>query len=457
MDIRSNLVKRTGLVLSLLVLLALSALPLAAQERPIQIEMVHIFGSEQDSRVEVIQAAADAFMAVNPDVQVTLSSPSTDYTELFNGALLAAGQGNAPEIVLVEEGLTQLAYDSQLFLAIEDLASDEQRATLEDVLPSLLNFYRIDGKLWSMPWNASNPILYYNRGMFEAAGLDPDAPPTTFDEILTACAAIMALPDDTRPTAGCISWPMSTWFPEQWVAMQNGLFVNNDNGRSARATEALFTSSEMTRVVDWFAELSANGYYTYSGTPNDFNGEGQAFLGGSSAMTLNSTAGISLFQRFSGVFGVDLGIAALPTPGADATNGGTIGGGSLWITAGHSDEETQAAVNFIFFLTNTAQDIAWHQGSGYFPVRQSSIDQLTVDGWFEENPAFGIALEQLQTQAGNVANAGAVIGPAPEVRGALIAALQSIVDQGEDPMAALEAAKAQADAALVDYNAAVGG
>ncbi len=449
--------KRSSLLFCLLLALIVGVMPLSAQDRAIQIEFVHIFGGENDDRGELIQAVADAFMAERTDVQVTVSSPSTDYTELFNTALLSAQQGSAPEIVLVEEGLTQLAYDSQLFVPVEGIASAEQLASLEDVIPQLLNFYRIEGALWSMPWNASNPLLYYNRGMFEAAGLDPDAPPTTFDEILAACEAIMSLPEDTRPTGGCINWPMSTWFAEQWVAMQGGLFVNNDNGRAARASEALFTSPEMLTVVNWFKQLGDAGYYVYSGTPDDYNGEGQAFLGKNTAMTINSTAGIGLFQRFSGVFGIDLGIAPLPAPNADATNGGTIGGGSLWVTAGHTDEETRAAIDFIFFLTTTDYDMQWHQGTGYFPVRQTSLDALSESGWFDENPAYRIAIDQLQAQGGNVANAGAVIGPAPEVRGALIQALQSIVDGGQDVTASLEAAKAAADAALADYNATIGG
>jgi sn-glycerol 3-phosphate transport system substrate-binding protein len=450
-------VRRVAVLVIALLTLVIGAAPSLAQGRPIQIEFVHIFGGENDSRAQVIQGIADAFMAEHTDVQVTLSSPSNDYTELFNAALLSAQQGSAPEIVLVEEGLTQLAYDSQLFVPIEGIASPEQLASLEDVLPQLLNFYRIQGALWSMPWNASNPILFYNRGMFEAAGLDPDAPPATFDEILAACEVLMALPEDTRPSAGCINWPMATWMFEQWTAMQNGLFVNNDNGRNARASEALFTSPEMLNVVNWFKQLDDAGYYTYSGTPNDYNGEGQSFLGGNTAMTINSTAGIALFQRFAGVFSIDLGIAPLPTPSADATNGGTIGGGSVWVTAGHTPEEQQAAVDFIFFLTSTANDQVWHQGSGYFPIRQNSIDELTASGWFDENPAYRIALDQLQAQAGNIANAGAVIGPSPEVRGALIQALQSIADGGQDVTASLEAAKAQADSALADYNATVGG
>jgi sn-glycerol 3-phosphate transport system substrate-binding protein len=447
--------KRLALLFTLALVILAFAAPSAAQaDRPIQIELVHIFGGEQDSRSEVILAAAQAFMEANPDVGVTISSPSTDYTELFNAALLAAGQGNAPEIVQVEEGLTQLAYDSQLFLNLSEIASAEQLASLDDVLPQLINFYSIGGALWSMPWNASNPLLFYNKNIFTSAGLDPEAPPQTFDEITAACEQIMA---NVANLDGCINWPMVTWFPEQWLAMQNALFANNDNGRSARATEVLWETPEMLTITNWMRDLAQNGHYTYSGTPNDYNGEGIAFLSKKTAMTINSTAGITLFQRFSAVQGFELGVAPLPLPNADATNGGTAGGASLWITAGHSDAETQAAVDFVFFLTQTENDIAWHQGTGYFPIRQSSIGQLTDDGWFEENPAFAIGVAQLQAQAGSVANAGAVIGPAPEVRTALIQAFQSVVDAGEDPAEALAAAKAQADAALADYNATVGG
>lgn len=92
---------------------------------------------------------------------------------------------------------------------------------------------------------------------------------------------------------------------------------------------------------------------------------------------------------------------------------------------------------------------------GYFPTRVSSIEGLTEAGWFEENPAYGIAVEQLQASAGNIANAGAVMGPSAEVRGVLVEALQSIVDAGIAPAEALAAAKQRADAILADYNAVV--
>lgn len=433
-----------------LILLFLLSFTVSAQEN-IEITFVHIFGGEQDTRGAAVQAIADAFMAENPGITVTVTSTSTDYTELFNSALLAAEQGSAPHIVQVEEGLTQLAADSGVFTPISDLASEEQLASLDDVLPVVRNYYSIGDVTWSVPWNSSNPLLYYNRNMFEAAGLDPDVAPTTFEELTAACDAIMAIAEELGITR-CINFPMVSWFPEQWVAMQNGLLANNDNGRSARATEMLYDGPELLNVLTWWKDLADKGYFAYSGTANDYNGEGIAFLSKQSAITINSTAGLTLFQTFSKAQGFGLGVARLPIPDATATNGGTVGGASVWITNGHPDAEMQAAVDFVFFLTNTENDIAWHKASGYFPNRQSSIEQLTAEGWFDENPFYKIALDQLADAQGNVANQGAIVGPSAEVRGMLIEAFQSVVDGGEDPAEALAAAKTRADATLADYN-----
>ena len=222
-----------------------------------------------------------------------------------------------------------------------------------------------------------------------------------------------------------------------------------------RQTAVNYDSAEMLRIVDWIAVMDEAGYFSYSGTPGDYNGEAIAFLSGQTAMTINSTAGLALIQQFAEAAGFELGVAPLPTPGEDATNGVTVGGASLWITAGHTDAETQAAVDFVFFLTNTENIMTWHQGTGYFPTRVSAIEQLTADGWFEENPDFAIAITQLQESAGNIANAGAIFGPAAEIRQLLVQAIQSVIDGGETPADALASAQAQADAVLTEYNALV--
>lgn len=474
--------KRSPFSFFLLVALSLVSLfPVTAQET-VTIDFVHIFAGEGDTRRNVLRGIADAFEAQNPNVKINLVAPSPDYIENFNRALLDASQGNAPHVVQVEEGLTQLAIDSGFFLPIEDIASAEQLAQLEGILPVVRSYYEVGDKTWSVPWNSSNPVVYYNKTITDLLGVQlPEDRPATFEEILAACARIKGFEQAIKAVnpafTACINFPLSSWFAEQWVAMQNGLLANNDNGRSARATEMFYTSPEMLKVAEFYQALAENGYFTYTGTPNNFNGEGALFGSGATVFHINSTAGITLFVQGFQAAGVKLGIAPLFIPSAEATNGVTIGGASVWVMAGKSEAETQAAVDWVFFLTQTENDIRWHQGSGYFPNREESIAYLNQGGlfvdaegnittpdaegavevsWFETLPFFRVALDQLQASQNNVATQGAVIGPSAEVRGVLVEAFQSIVDNGTTPAEALAAAKTRADAILADYNATIG-
>lgn len=455
--------------------------PALAQDQ-VTIEFVHIFGAEGDTRADVIRAIADDFEA-QTGIKVNISSPSTNYTELFNSVLLNAEQGRAPHVVQVEEGLTQLAADSGYFLPISELASAEQLATFEDFIPTVRAYYEIDGVNWSVPWNSSNPVVYYNKTITDLLQIEiPSDRPLTFSEVEGICQRIMLAAPAIRMAAenfrACINWPMASWFPEQWMAMKGELVALPGNGREgARVSEVNYDSAALQEIVSWIGDMAQKGYYTYSGTPNDYNGEGALFGSGATAIHINSTAGIALFVAGFANAGVKLGIAPLFIPDEDATNGVTMGGASLWVTGGHSDVETQAAVNFVFFMTKMENDMRFHQGSGYFPNRLSSIEALTKGGlfvdaegnptspsaegakevsWFETYPFFRIALDQLLASKGTVANAGAVIGPSAEVRLQLVRAIQSVVDQGIDPAEALAAAKAQADAIIADYNAVIG-
>lgn len=437
--------------LLLLMILSIGSLVSAQDDDIVTIDFVHIFSD--DLRPLVIQEIIDAFEAENPHVKVNAYSTNadSDYNEVFLSALDNADLGQAPSIVQVEEGLSRQAIDFEYFIPISEVASEEQLATLDDVLPTVLGFYQIEDELWGMPWNVSNPTLYYNRTAFEAAGLDPEVAPATFEDILNACEALMATPDNTF--SACINWPLSTWFIEQWFAMQGEQFVNNDNGRAGRATETYFNTDTMLDILTWWDQLDANGYYTYSGRIGDMNGEGVAFLTQRTPIHINSSAGLSLFMNFSQF---ELGVAPLPLPHADATNGITVGGGGLWIMADQTEEQIQASVDFVFFLTNTENAIKWHKGTGYVPIRQSSYEILNEEGYYDENPFYLVAVEQLASSQSNIATSGAVVGPSNEVREQLLAAVQLMIDGAETSeeqlLTLLENAKTRADAELADYN-----
>lgn len=434
----------------------MSMLPAALAQDTVEITFVHIFPDERDVRRTTIEGIAAAFMEEHPNVVVNIQATTDDYNGVFEGALRAASQGNAPHIIQIEDSLTQIAVDSQAFVKLSDYASDDQLSTVPDIISPMRNFYNIQpDDFWMLPWNASNPIMYYNPVAFEAAGLDPEVPPQTFAEITAACDAIMGA--GLEKLEGCINWPVNSWLPEQWVSAQGGLFVNNANGRDGRPTEAFLDSPEMMNILTWWNDLANKGYYVYSGTPNAYTPEGLMFVTGKTAIHLSTSAGLSNIQSFAPLMGqFEPRVAPFPIPSGDATNGITAGGAAVWVMAGHPEPETQAAVDFVFFLTNTENMSAWHQASGYYPVRTSSIDQLTADGWFDENPYYWIPLAQMLDSEPNAANAGMTIGAATQVRTIVIEAVLAVIDGGEDPATALAAAKKRADQAISDYNSVIG-
>lgn len=436
------------LLLITLVLPLFSATPQTTRAQGVEINFVHIFGDENDSRGAVVQELVNEFTA-QTGITVNLQTTISDYSEVLNSTLLAADQGDAPHVVQLDESAVQFAVDSDKFVKIVDIATPEQLASLDEYLPSVLNFYKVEGELWSLPWNSSNPVMYYNQDLFTAAGLDPANPPSTFEEITAACDALMSA---DLGLSTCINWPLTSWFLENWIAMQGALFANNDNGRTSRATEVYFDSPEMLSAVNWWKELAEKGYYSYTGRTVDYNGEAAVFITRKSAMHITSTAGLSNFQRFATQLGYQLGVAPLPRPFADATEGTVNGGASLWITAGHSEEELNAARDFAFFMTNNENIARWSTATGYFPNRTASIEQIEASGFWDENPFYRIAVDQLLATNPSIATSGAVIGPSQRVREILETAIQSIIDQGESPEDALLAAKSQADYELEDYN-----
>lgn len=437
------------LIATLMVLSLVPNLPTTQAQSKVEITFVHIFTDENDIRGKVVLELVDEFNASHENIVVNVQATTTSYDEILTATMLAADQNDAPHVVQLDEAAVRFAVDSEKFVAIEDVATAEQKASFNDILPVVREFYTVDNKLWSLPWNSSNPLLYYNKTMFEAAGLDPNNPPRTFDDILAACEVIMSA---DLNLSGCINWPLTAWFPENWVAMQGALLADNDNGHSGRAEEVFFDSPEMLRVFEWWKTLADRGYYAYTGKLADYNGEGGAFITRRFAMHINSTAGLTNFQHYAGVLKYDLGVAPMPIPDENATNGTVNGGASLWITKGHSQAETEAAREFVFFMTNAENIARWHKATGYFPNRQSAIDLLDAEGFWDENPNFYITVQQLLNTQPSAATSGAIIGPSLAVRNILAQGVQSMIDQGVSPRDALAAADELADYEIEDYN-----
>lgn len=332
------------------------------------------------------------------------------YRENLNQALQASRAGDPPGVIQIFEIGTRLGLDSGAFTPISQVIPDGA-VDFDDILPSVSNYYRIDGELNSMPFNSSNTIMLYNKTAFENAGLDPENPPQSLSGVRDAAETIV---DQTDMDAG-ISWPNHTWMQvEQQFAKQDQVLVNNENGRTGRPDETFFNSEAGRNVYEWWKGMADNDLYLNPGI-EAWSEARQAFLTQQVPMLWDSTSNMVSMKAGAEDSGFELGSAYLPAPNG-ANNGVVIGGGSLWVPDALSDEKKEAVGEFVAYMVQPEQQARWHRNSGYFPVSQTALDQLESDGWFEENPDFRTAINQLQDTQDSPATRGAVMGVFPQAR-----------------------------------------
>ncbi len=405
----------------------------------------HAFGGGRKLLIE--RMVAD-YNYTHPGIYVKVENKGS-YRDTLNAAILAAQQGNPPHIVQIFEVGSQLALDSGIFVPFEDNAPSWVH--MEDLIGGVSNYYRFDGKFYSMPWNSSNPILYYNKDIFKKAGLDPEKPPETFEQMLDYCDKIVS----SGAAKNCVSWPLHSWFFEQWMANMGAELANNGNGREARATEVNLTGDAAKEIVNWWKEMYDKGYYAYSGKLEDWDGADAIFVSGQAAMEITSTSDVVNRQNDAAENGFELGTGYLPYPENSERQGVIVGGASMWMSGGHPDNEMKAATDFVTWFTNTENAVRWHKATGYFPIRKSSVTVLEGEDWFQRNPAYKAAFDQLLNTKDTPATRGAVIGAFPEVRTIIEQAIEKVLAGQATVDDALQQAKEQADKAIQDYNKSV--
>jgi sn-glycerol 3-phosphate transport system substrate-binding protein len=277
----------------------------AAAQSPVAIDFWHAMtGNNGTVTTELIAN----FNASHPDIVVTEQAKG-NYDETLNAVIAAAGQGEGPNLSQIFDLGTPLAIDSGFFAPVQSILTEEQlQHVMDDVLPPLISYFTIGDTLWSLPWNNSTPLLYYNKNMFEAAGLDPDTPPATWQEIEEACAAIVA----ASAAPYCFSPKIYGWYFEQWMALQGQELANNGNGRADRATETNLTSDAAHAIMSFWQSVNDQGYWVYTGKLNDTQGANQIFLAGQSAIHLESTGSLGSFTTGAETAGFELGTGFFP-------------------------------------------------------------------------------------------------------------------------------------------------
>ena len=391
------------------------------------------------SREEVVNGIVERFNAANPDVHMTAEYTGS-YAETLTKALAAYRTGQPPTIVQVYEVGTQTMLNSGAIVPVHTLNQGE--VDWNDIVQPILKYYSVDDQVYCMPFNSSTAMLYYNKDMLEAAGLDPNDPPSTWAEIDSYSKQVM----DAGLAEGGFSMGWPAWILEQMFAYHGQLLANNDNGRSGLATEVYLNSDFGQKVLTEWQRMADEGVLVYGGREYSAN---DPFLAGQFPFLFQSTSSLGGILK-SADFSV--GTAFLPRFEGDYPQGNSVvGGGCLWLMDQTTPEQQAAAWEFFKFLNSTEETIGWHKGTGYFPATNTAYEQLKSEGWFDEEPNHATAFDQILGGADTPAANGVLLGNFVQIRDIVGAAIEDVVVNDVAPKEALDKATTEVNQVLADY------
>lgn len=371
------------------------------------------------------------------------------YDDTYNALLAAFDSGAEPNIVQNFDLASQTMIDTgRLVPAWQLMEADGFDPDL--FVPAVRDYYSSEEGMVALAFNSSTPLIYYNADMFEAAGVDPIEGSLSFSEFKALCDELMAA--DVAPF--CFTYGQVGWYFEQMLANSGGLYFNNDNGRTGRPTEVMFNQGQGVEVFTFLTDLIKEGY-----TPNlasTWTETDSTFITEQAAIMIDSTSDVSIIENSD----FNVGTAYIPHSDSSERNGVVIGGAALWLIDSGDEAQNAAAWEFMKFMAAPEQQITWHTGSGYFPVRTDLQDNPELNTFWDENPNFRTAIEQLAATnttmddgSPNYAVLGGRAGPFPAIRQIIVETYSRVLDDGLSPQEALDEAAAKANDELENYNA----
>lgn len=362
------------------------------------------------------------------------------YDDALN-KLKSAQIGNmGADLVQVYEIGTRFMIESGWIVPMQSMVNADEYDT--SVLePNLAAYYTINDMLYSMPFNSSTPLMYYNKDMFDAAGIT---------EIPDSLEAIAQIGDKLLDSGAqeVMSLGIYGWFFEQFIGKQGLEYANNGNGRTEAATAVAFDENgAAANILNEWKNLYDLGYAPNVGKGGD---AGLAdFSAGKSAITLGSTASLKqILQDVDGKF--EVGTAYFPKVKSTDEGGVSIGGASLWALDNSDPKKLRATWEFVKFLISPESQAFWNAETGYFPVNVDAHDEDVFKENIEKYPQFETAIDQLHDSAPQYA--GALLSVFSEARAIVESEIESMLNGNETVDEAVDSMASQINDAIEEYN-----
>jgi sn-glycerol 3-phosphate transport system substrate-binding protein len=412
---------------------------------------INYWESASKANLTVLQGITNAFNSSQSKVHVTLVTQA-GYDDTWQKYTAGLTNGQLPDVVQLEDQRTQEAIDTQSFLPVQSCMNAAKYST-SDYLPRPLAYWKVNGVQWAMPFAVSAPIVYFNQNAFTKAGLNPAAPPLTLSQMVSDAETL-------KKSGSGMGLVLDPWHLETWLATANQLFVNNKNGRSSRATKGVFNTKTAVNIFTQLNTLVRSGWATTNPSSGPDAYDNLLGIGsGKYGMTIETSAALGTVTQLLGsgqYANVKLGVGPFPIYSSSVRGGIEPGGSGVYISAKRPALDQAAAWTYISYLLNTQSQATWAAGTGYIPVRKSSVQTATVQHLWATEPGYKVAYNEINNGANTPATQGSIIGPYADVRTDVANAEVSMYTQGVSPSKAVSTAESQVNQTISSYNSRLG-
>jgi sn-glycerol 3-phosphate transport system substrate-binding protein len=425
---------------------ALATFGATAASAQTEIQWWHAMGSELGERLEEIAAG---FNATQSDYRIVPVFKGT-YAETLTAGVAAFRAGEQPAIIQVfEVGTgTMMAAEGAVYPVYQLMADQGEPFDPEAFLPSVVGYYTDpEGNMLSMPFNSSTPILYYNKAVFAAAGLDPEAPPKTWAEMEAFSRQIME--SGAAPcgfTSGWISWIQT----ENFSAWHNVAIGTNGNGFGDVNSELLFNNPTVVAHWENLKRWQDEGVFQYGG-PVGGNDAPPKFYAQECAMIMNSSASRAGVLANATEFEVGFGMLPYYDTVEGAPQNSIIGGATLWVMQGRPAEEYAGVAKFFSYLSSPEVQTAWSEPTGYLPITQAAYELSQTNGFFAANPGADTAIKQITLNPPTENSKGLRFGNYVQIRDVIDEEFQAMLGGQKTAQEALDSLVERGNALIAQF------
>jgi sn-glycerol 3-phosphate transport system substrate-binding protein len=398
---------------------------------------------------ETVNEIAKGFNASQKEYKVTAVYKGS-YTETLTAAIAAFRAKQAPHIVQVFEVGTanMMAAKGAVYPVYQLMADAKEPFDPKAYIGPVYGYYSTtDGKLLSMPFNSSTPVLYWNKELLSKAGLDPNKPPKTWPELGEMAKKAVAAGAKCGFTPQWQTWTMI----ENYGAWHNLPYATKENGFAGTDEVLTFNDAPRVKFIQMLADWGKDKTFVYGGR----EGKSTAlFTAGDCVFHIASSATASAIEK---ALGADkFGIAMMPySPDVAAKpQNSIIGGATLWVLQGKPKAEYVGVAKFLTYLASPPVQAKWHQETGYVPVTLAAAKITEDAGFYKKHPGRDVAVQQLTLNPPTPNSKGLRIGNFPQIRDVMDEELESVWSGKKDAKTALDEAVKRGNEQLRKFEAA---